>query len=337
MAHTDRLALAFQTRALALPAAGMVLVLRAALTGFLELVPAERLVCEQTFRPTYDQLAERGHAVTTHAEEPASMVVVMLTRSRAENLGNVARALELMPPGGTLVVSGAKSDGMDSVARQVAGAMPPAGTFAKAHGRVLWLTRPEALPRKVAEWAEAAARAPNSAGFLTQPGMFSPERPDPGSQRLAGAIDGRLAGRVADLGAGWGWLAHTALARNPGITELDLYEAEATALDAARANVADPRARFHWSDVTSLGAGGAPYDAVIANPPFHQGRRAEPDLGAAFIKSAARILRPQGRLMMVANRQLPYEATLAAAFRHVEKLDEAGAYKVILAERPHRA
>ena len=45
------------------------------------------------------------------------MVVVNLTRSRAENLGNVARGLELLPPGGTLVVAGAKSDGVDSLAR----------------------------------------------------------------------------------------------------------------------------------------------------------------------------------------------------------------------------
>ena len=75
---------------------------------------------------------------------------------------------------------------------------------------------------------------------------------------------------------------------------------------------------------------------MISNPPFHQGRAAEPDLGAAFIAAAARILKPAGRLLMVANRQLPYEATLDAAFRHWEKLSEDGAYKVMAAERPRR-
>ena len=39
---------------------------------------------------------------------------------------------------------------------------------------------------------------------------------------------------------------------------------------------------------------------------------------------------------MVANRQLPYEATVAATFRHCEKLAEDGVYKVIQAERPRR-
>jgi 16S rRNA (guanine1207-N2)-methyltransferase len=337
MATTDRLALAFETGALALPAAGPVLVLRAAPSPFLDLVPPDRLRCVQTFRPLHDALAERGHAVATTAEGPAAMVVAVLTRSRPEILGNVARGLALLVPGGTLVLNGAKTDGVDALARHVAEVLPLAGTYVKAHGRVVWLTRPATLPDAVADWTRDAAPRRNADGFLTAPGMFSAERVDPGSLRLAAAFRGRLRGRVADLGAGWGWLAHAALSRCPEIMALDLHEAEAQALDAARANVTDARAAFHWSDVTRLGRGVPPYDAVITNPPFHQGRAAEPDLGAAFIAAAARILKPDGRLLLVANRQLPYEAPLGAAFRHVEKLAEDPAYKVLAAERPRRA
>ena len=336
MPQVDRLALAVQSRALALPQSGAVVVLRAVPSPFLQLIPAPRLRCEQSFRPLHDALAAAGHAVAPRAQGPAAMVVVNLTRSRAENLGNIARGLDLLAPGAALVVAGAKSEGVDSLARQVARAFSLAGAFVKAHGRVFWLARPDPLPDVVAAWARDAAPARNPDGFLTAPGMFSPERIDPGSRRLAAALAGRVAGRVADLGAGWGWLAQAALASGPAIAELDLYEAEHLALEAARVNVADPRARFHWSDVTTLGRRVAPYDAVISNPPFHQGRAAEPDLGAAFIAAAARILTPAGRLLMVANRQLPYEATLDAAFRHWEKLSEDGAYKVMAAERPRR-
>ena len=336
MPHPDRLALAVETGALALPEAGVVLVLRAAPSPFLDLIPTGRLRCEQSFRPLHDALVARGHPVTVRAAGPADAVVVNLTRSRAENLGNVARGLEALPAGGLLVVAGAKSDGADSLARQVGRALPLEGSFVKAHGRVVWLRRPEALPAPVAAWTRDAAPARNADGFLTAPGMFSPDHADPGSRRLAAQLEGRLSGRVADLGAGWGWLAQAALGASPGIAELDLYEAEALALDAARANLSDPRVRFHWTDATGLGAGVPPYDWVIANPPFHQGRAGEPDLGAAFIVAAARILKPAGRLLMVANRQLPYEATLNATFRRWEKLAEDGVYKVLLAERPAR-
>ena len=63
MARTDRLGLAFETGALALPENGDVLVLRAVPSDFLDLVPPERLTCVQTFRPLYDALAAAGASV----------------------------------------------------------------------------------------------------------------------------------------------------------------------------------------------------------------------------------------------------------------------------------
>ena len=164
------------------------------------------------------------------------------------------------------------------MAKAVGAALPVEGSFVKAHGRVIWLDRPERLPEAAEGWARAAAPAANAEGFVTAPGMFSPEHADPGSRWLAEALDGRLGGRVADLGAGWGWLARTALERNPGIAALDLHEAELIALDAARTNVPDPRARFHWSDVARLGKGGGSLrrgDHEPAVPPG-AGRRARP-------------------------------------------------------------
>ena len=56
----------------------------------------------------------------------------------------------------------------------------------------------------------------------------------------------------------------------------------------------------------------------------------------AFIAAAARILKPGGRLLMVANRQLPYEAELTARFRKWERLHEDGIYKVVMAQGPKR-
>ncbi|MBP6596860.1 MAG: methyltransferase, partial [Arenimonas sp.] len=142
-----------------------------------------------------------------------------------------------------------------------------------------------------------------------------------------------LAGRGADLGAGFGYLACELLARCPGVAELDLYEAEARALDLCRANLADARVPvgYHWHDVTA----GLPkaYDFVVSNPPFHQGRADEPALGQAFIAAAAAALRPGGRLLLVANRHLPYEVTLARAFGAVRVLLEQDGFKVIIATK----
>lgn len=346
MTHADRLALAFETGQLSLPAEGRILFFRAEAAPVLDLLPRDRLECIQTFRPACDALEARGFEVRSRADvadgdvadgpEPAAFAIVNVTRSRAETQGLVAAALASLAPGAPLVVTGSKTDGVDSIARSVAAVLPLDGSYAKAHGRVFWLARPDVLPAAVAEWRDAAAPRRNAEGFLTAPGMFSPDASDPGSRRLAATFPGRLSGRVADLGAGWGWLAQAALAACPDITALDLHEAEALALDAARVNVPDPRARFHWSDVGALRPGVERLDWVITNPPFHQGRGADPGLGVAFIRAAARLLRPDGRLLMVANRQLPYEAPLRAAFRRCESLGEDGGYKLFLAAQPLR-
>ncbi len=83
----------------------------------------------------------------------------------------------------------------------------------------------------------------------------------------------------------------------------------------------------YWHDVTR----GLPqrYDAIVSNPPFHQGRADLPELGRAFIASAADALLPDGRLLIVANRHLPYEATLDARFAEVRTLTMQEGFKVI--------
>ena len=83
----------------------------------------------------------------------------------------------------------------------------------------------------------------------------------------------------------------------------------------------------HWHDVTR----GLPrrYDAVVSNPPFHLGRADLPELGRAFIASAADALVERGRLLIVANRHLPYEALLAARFAEVRQLALQDGFKVV--------
>jgi 16S rRNA (guanine1207-N2)-methyltransferase len=75
------------------------------------------------------------------------------------------------------------------------------------------------------------------------------------------------------------------------------------------------------------------YDAIVMNPPFHTGRAAEPGLGQALIAAAARALRKGGTLLMVANRQLPYEADLVKHFARVEKLAQEETFKIFRAAR----
>lgn len=328
----SRLDIAVDKAGLLIPGDGNIAVFRASADWDYGLISGTELHLFNSFRPHYDNLAVLGHSLPETIGQDYGMVLVHVTRSKVETLGLIARALKQTRPGGVVVVDGGRTDGIDSVQKQLKSVLPLAGSLAKFHGRLFWISRPKSLPDMIQTWLSGLIPRQNEDGFLTAAGMFSPDHIDLGSALLAGQFDGRLKGLVADLGAGWGWLAARALAVG-NIKRIDLYEAESTALDAAKANLAGASAEFHWSDVPNLSTE-IRYDAVITNPPFHQGRAATPALGLEFIKKAAKILKPSGALWLVANRQLPYEADLSQHFRHWQILNETDQFKVVLATKP---
>ncbi len=353
MPHS-RLEIALGRSGLSLPAQGRIAVLRARPDTDHSVLPGERLQLFNGFRPDHDRLAAAGHAVAARPPEGQEFaaVLVEITRSKDETKGLIAQALEMVGPGGMVLVDGARTDGIDSVLRHCRAVLPIDDVLIKHHGRLFRMTRPAELPAEVRAWADALALRPNRDGFLTAPGMFSPDHIDAGSALLARHFDARLRGNVADLGAGWGWLAIQAL-KAGRIERIELFEAEDAALAAARANIDDPRARFFWADVTAATATAvgpqqeqgndanrpadtplATYDAVICNPPFHQGRAATPALGLEFIRRAHALLATDGALWLVANRQMPYESILRESFGEVTPLEENSAFKAILATRP---
>jgi len=330
----SRLDIALGQNGLDLPEAGEIAVLRANETQDYSALPADRLWLFNSFRPAFDALEAQGHKVAAQPDREFAAVIVHVTRSKAESLGLVGQAFSICKKGGIVVVDGARKDGIDSVLKHCRKFLEIDEVVVKHHGRLFWMTCPDTLPEGIRSWEQGLELSRNRDGYLTAPGMFSSDHIDAGSALLAEHFDDRLSGDIADLGAGWGWLALQALeAGKDGITRIDLYEAEARALDAAKANITDERAQFFWSDVTRL-APAARYDAIICNPPFHQGRAATPSLGLEFITTARKLLKPGGSLWLVANRQLPYENTLAVSFAHITPLAENTQFKALLASKP---
>jgi 16S rRNA (guanine1207-N2)-methyltransferase len=176
--------------------------------------------------------------------------------------------------------------------------------------------------------------------FMSRPGIFAWDRIDVASALLAEHLPDNLAGRAADLGAGFGYLSAELLTRCPGITALHAYEAESRALELARTNLKSFEARtpieYRWHDV----AAGLPdsYDVIVTNPPFHAQRAIDrPDIGRRFIAVAADSLRPGGKLWLVANRHLPYENVLSENFDVVRTVVQQHGYKIIEAVRSRAA
>ncbi len=296
------------------------------------------LICEQSFKPAYDSLRNAGCSVERELTgDGFDLGLCLLTKHRSENLATLGRAWSALRPGGTLVCAGGKDVGVASVERAFKAVVGELLSLSKYHCKVFWTTRGDDMPATLSDWVQAARLqiAPET-GCWSRPGVYNWNKVDAGSALLAENLPDDLTGRVADLGAGWGYLSLQILKRCAGIAALDLFEAEWHALEAAKANLdhAAPSARlaFHWHDVAT-GLPEAAFHAVVMNPPFHDGKAVDITLGCSFITAAARSLAPGGKLMFVANRQLPYEATVGAHFRSFQTMAETPLYKVIFAVR----
>ncbi|MDV7141420.1 methyltransferase [Tropicimonas sp. TH_r6] len=321
----SRLTFALKSGALHLPQTGQIAVFRPRAGADLSALPRERVEIVQGNRADHDAWARQGYATNITPPEDFATALVLLPRAKAESKALIAAA---SANGGSVIVDGQKTDAIDSILREIRKRAETTAPVAKAHGKIFQF---QASPGCFADWALPPVTRLES-GWITAPGMFSADGPDPASVALAKALPVKMPGRVADLGAGWGYLAFHVLERQ-GVSECVLVEAEHAALEAARQNLHGGRARFLWEDARAWNAP-EPFDHVVMNPPFHTTRAAEPALGAAFIATAARNLASHGTLWMVANRHLPYETPLREAFGEIRELDGPPGFKILAARRP---
>ena len=344
----DALMLPFASRQLAWPEAGA-LFLRARTGAALHAHAPRTLVCEQSFRPEHDALQRAGFPTRAAGSDAFPLVLLLPPRQREEARALLAKACMAVAPGGIVVAAVANDEGAKSREADLGRLAGPPNVASKHHSRVFW-TRPGADfdADAIAGWKDAdaprlqrSAEVPGGA-FRTRPGVFAWDRVDAASRMLSDALPRDLRGRVADFGAGWGYLSMQVLARCPQVASLDLYEADARALalaDDNLAGMADPdrpvAVRCHWHDVSRGVA--ERFDAIVCNPPFHAlGRGERPDLGRAFIAAAADALKPGGRLWLVANRHLPYEQALGDGFAQVRTVAQDGGFKIVDATRAVR-
>ena len=335
----ETLLLPFAEDLLRWPTDARVLFLRARDGFALREVAQPEWLCEQSFKPFADALSgSRMQVADATRDMRFATVLVLPPRQRDEARACFARAARHADKGGTVVACVANAEGAKSAEADLQQLLGPVAHLSKHKCRVFWGAAHTANFNAALceEWLALDTPRINAAGYISRPGLFAWDRVDPASALLAQCLPADLHGQVADLGAGYGYLATELIARCPQVTAIDLYEAEARALEPARLNIdaamRDHRHKLdvalHWHDVT---AGLPPkcYDAIVSNPPFHQGRADQPELGRAFIAQAAQALRKHGQLWLVANRHLPYEATLSAHFQQMHTVATQDGFKVI--------
>ena len=264
-------------------------------------------------------------ALETVAPGSADGVMLYAPPGAVERRYTLALALKALKPGGRLDVMAPKDKGGSRLGKELKAFGLEVAETAKAHHRRCIVVRPEAAEGLDAAIEAGAPRVVPGLEAWSQPGVFAWDRIDPGTALLAQVLPPRK-GAGADLGCGFGALS-TVVLRSSAVTALRLIDVDRRAVEAAKRNVDDARAGFDWADVRTL-EGAGDLNFIVSNPPFHDGGDEDRRLGQAFIRKAAEMLKKGGTAWIVANRHLPYEAELDAAFKRVRMVVDQGGYKV---------
>jgi 16S rRNA (guanine1207-N2)-methyltransferase len=259
-----------------------------------------------------------------------SAMVVAAPPGTVERRYVLAQALRAMKPGAPLTALAPKEKGGSRLRKELEAFGCTVEEVGRRHQRICNVQRPLEPTGLDETIAAGRPRFVEALGQWSQPGLFSWDRPDPGSLLLISVLPA-LSGHGADLGCGSGLLARAVLDQAK-VTKLDMVDLDRRAIEAARRNIDDPRAALHWADARN-----APVleglDFVVMNPPFHDGGAEDRSLGQAFIRRSHAILRKGGALWLVANRHLPYEGVLTPLFAKVGLKGEAGGFKIFEARR----
>ena len=163
--------------------------------------------------------------------------------------------------------------------------------------------------------------------FDTDAGVFSKQHVDPGSELLCKALPEDIAGRVLDMGCGWGAMTIMTLARFPkvNVTMADVNErALALAVSNVKKNFMTAEAVLSDGFEKITGE----YDVVITNPPLRAGKAV---IYKMFEDAKAHLV-PGGVLYLVLRKQQGAPSALKflkELYGKAEVIERDGGYWII--------
>jgi 16S rRNA (guanine1207-N2)-methyltransferase len=265
---------------------------------------------------------------------PFDAALVRLAKAKDEQEMTAHAALSVLSPGCRLVVYGGNDEGIRSASAMLARLTGAIETLdARGHGRVLAARRDASILKdRLQAWRTVSAieLAGSRHDWIAYPGVFAAGRLDEGTALLLEFLPPLPPrARVLDYGCGSGVIGAAVMARQPDIV-LDMIDSDAVAVEAARENV--PGAR-HAVGTRLADARHPAYQAILSNPPLHQGSAEDRQALERLIADAPAYLAAGGVLQIVAQRRLALDRLFARDFADAGVVADNGRYRVWRAQR----
>ncbi|MBL4775986.1 MAG: class I SAM-dependent methyltransferase [Mariprofundus sp.] len=294
-----------------------------------------QLDLQQHFKPEYAAIQRMGLAASetlSGFDAAYDLIVLLAAKNKQQTLGWMAEAMKLLQDNGILLMACANKHGAksyESALHMLAGNI---ASRCQSKCRIFSAKKTALLDHILLDqWVDSAqAKSIPTHGLISQPGLFSWNHADSGSQLLLDHLPHDFSGTGMDLCCGYGLLAEHLLHTSPDIDTLHLVEADQLALNCAEYNTRTwaQKIQSHWRDAAHDPLP-KQLDWIICNPPFHTGQQRDVGLGQGIVQRACQSLKRGGRLYVVANRKLPYEALMHTGLKHCDTVVEADGFKII--------
>ena len=318
------------------------------------------LALQQSFKPYEQALKTAGYDVLPAldiTDDAYDMALALVPKNITEARYTIAKAIKALKKDGLLICAAANDAGGSRLQKIMTDfGFSNINAESKNKARVVWCHKVSYNSTTLEKEIQNGSYQKILGGeYVSQPGIFGWNKIDKGSEILTQYIPKDLKGTGADFGCGYGYLSRAALETCKNVQKLYAIDADYRAVACTALNTSsscdliagshdretdpsvkpkdDKSVETLWVDLTKPEGIPQNLDFIIMNPPFHEGKKTDSDIGAAFIATAHSCLKPGGTLHMVANAGLPYEAVLGQNFSKVEKCHEGQGFKIFKAKK----
>lgn len=291
----------------------------------------------QNYKYEYAAWENKGHDVAPELlpDKKYQTIYCQIPQSKEYSLYLMAQCFDALEEDGLLICMAGNNENGKRLKKWFADFDINAQSESKQKQRIVWGYRKEINQNVVTEYLKKYGIQKviyNDEDFYSKPGVYGWNKIDNGSKLLCNKLPENIKGYGADYGCGYGFLSKFVL--SDSVTSLDCIDADHNALVCAQKNLKDSLSKINFIHM-DLNENNTEkkYDWIVMNPPFHQGKKSDSDIGVKFIEQTSKSLKPNGMLYMVSNSFLPYEKILQKTFKNVEKIIEQNGFKILFAQK----
>ena len=283
----------------------------------------------------------QAHQFASHfgIEYPAAgfdQAVIFVPKSRELLDYLLNQVLSQIQPGAQIFLVGEKKGGVERAAKQLQQFGKAIKIDSARHCQMWQMRSTQPLLKKaLKDWLKTYTvhAGHQELSICALPGVFSQKQLDVGTAVFLPYLTQVKTGKIADFGCGAGVISCYLATLNP---ENQIYALDVDAFALAsteltfKLNQIDPE-RLQALPVTGIADAPEGLDAIVSNPPFHQGIHTNYDASEQLCQQAKQHLKASGELWIVANRFLNYPPLLERSFGQCQVITDQQGFKVLYA------